>query len=277
MGGPWLLGEAGLGRLLELFSNGYRVISSIRSAAPRRDRARCPDAPWAAKPPSITPPPSPMRSASITFHHHRQFAGHGGPRGYDLIAKLGGRRHCGPAEQHHHQQRDGAEGARANKLLSSYDGTHTSIVPLMQGLAARQEVVTDALVDLHKEATRLGAMHAFTALGEINTRRVRVRSPTAVGPCAESGTAAKFHHVGREQYLRRAIAWPRARSAVADMNFIGWPRPDRPARDSCRRWSTISSSSGRTSGHEIETDTAVLLPRVEALRMRFKRSAWCCE
>jgi 2-hydroxy-6-oxonona-2,4-dienedioate hydrolase len=63
----------------------------------------------------------------------------------------------------------GAMGLKAprgegHKLLSSYDGTRASMVRLMQGLAARPEVITDALVDLRQgAATRLGAMHAFAA------------------------------------------------------------------------------------------------------------------
>jgi pimeloyl-ACP methyl ester carboxylesterase len=51
-----------------------------------------------------------------------------------------------------------------HKLLSSYDGTRPSMVRLMQGLAARPEVITDALVDLRQTAaTRPGAMTAFAA------------------------------------------------------------------------------------------------------------------
>ena len=51
-----------------------------------------------------------------------------------------------------------------HKLLSSYDGTRESMVRLMQGLAARPEVITDALVDLRQAAaTRPGAMAAFAA------------------------------------------------------------------------------------------------------------------
>ena len=51
-----------------------------------------------------------------------------------------------------------------HKLLSSYNGTRESMVRLMQGLAARPEVITDALVDLRQAAaTRPGAMEAFSA------------------------------------------------------------------------------------------------------------------
>lgn len=51
-----------------------------------------------------------------------------------------------------------------HKLLSSYDGTRASMVRLMQGLAARPEVITDDLVDLRQTAaTRPGAMAAFAA------------------------------------------------------------------------------------------------------------------
>lgn len=63
----------------------------------------------------------------------------------------------------------GAMGLRAprgegHKLLSSYDGTRPAMVRLMQGLAARPEVITDALVDLRQTAaTRPGAMAAFAA------------------------------------------------------------------------------------------------------------------
>jgi pimeloyl-ACP methyl ester carboxylesterase len=63
----------------------------------------------------------------------------------------------------------GAMGLKAprgegHKLLSSYDGTRASMVRLMQGLAARPEVITDGLVDLRQvAATRPGAMAAFAA------------------------------------------------------------------------------------------------------------------
>lgn len=51
-----------------------------------------------------------------------------------------------------------------HKLLSSYDGTRAAMVRLMQGLAARPEVITDPLVDLRQTAaTRPGAMEAFAA------------------------------------------------------------------------------------------------------------------
>lgn len=51
-----------------------------------------------------------------------------------------------------------------HKLLSSYDGTRPAMVRLMQGLAARPEVITDVLVDLRQTAaTRPGAMEAFAA------------------------------------------------------------------------------------------------------------------
>jgi len=51
-----------------------------------------------------------------------------------------------------------------HKLLSSYDGTRAAMVRLMQGLAARPEVITDDLVDLRQAAaTRPGAMEAFAA------------------------------------------------------------------------------------------------------------------
>lgn len=63
----------------------------------------------------------------------------------------------------------GAMGLKAprgegHKLLSSYDGTRAAMVRLMQGLAARPEVITDDLVDLRQAAaTRPGAMEAFAA------------------------------------------------------------------------------------------------------------------
>ena len=51
-----------------------------------------------------------------------------------------------------------------HKLLRDYDGTRPAMVRLMQGLAARPEVITDALVDLRQAAaTRPGAMEAFAA------------------------------------------------------------------------------------------------------------------
>ena len=54
-----------------------------------------------------------------------------------------------------------------HKLLRAYDGTRPAMVRLMQGLAARPEVITDALVDLRQTAaTRPGAMEAFVASEE---------------------------------------------------------------------------------------------------------------
>jgi pimeloyl-ACP methyl ester carboxylesterase len=51
-----------------------------------------------------------------------------------------------------------------HELLRAYDGTRPAMVRLMQGLAARPEVITDALVDLRQAAaTRPGAMEAFAA------------------------------------------------------------------------------------------------------------------
>jgi pimeloyl-ACP methyl ester carboxylesterase len=51
-----------------------------------------------------------------------------------------------------------------HKLLRDYDGTRPAMVRLMQGLAARPEVITDALVDLRQAAaTRPGAMEVFAA------------------------------------------------------------------------------------------------------------------
>lgn len=50
------------------------------------------------------------------------------------------------------------------KFLRDYDGTRPAMVRLMQGLAARPEVITDDLVDLRQAAaTRPGAMEAFEA------------------------------------------------------------------------------------------------------------------
>lgn len=54
-----------------------------------------------------------------------------------------------------------------HRLLRAYDGTRPAMVRLMQGLAARPEVITDDLVDLRQAAaTRPGAMEAFAASEE---------------------------------------------------------------------------------------------------------------
>ena len=51
-----------------------------------------------------------------------------------------------------------------HKFLRGYDGTRPAMVRLMQGLAARPEVITDDLVDLRQTAaTRPGAAEAFAA------------------------------------------------------------------------------------------------------------------
>jgi pimeloyl-ACP methyl ester carboxylesterase len=50
------------------------------------------------------------------------------------------------------------------KLMQAYDGTRPAMLNLMRGLTARAEVVTDALVDLRQTAaTRPGAQEAFAA------------------------------------------------------------------------------------------------------------------
>ncbi len=54
--------------------------------------------------------------------------------------------------------------SEGRKLLRAYDGTRPAMLRLMQGLAARQEVVTDTLIDLRQAAaTRPGAMEAYAA------------------------------------------------------------------------------------------------------------------
>jgi pimeloyl-ACP methyl ester carboxylesterase len=54
--------------------------------------------------------------------------------------------------------------SEGRRLLRSYDGTRASMVRLLQGLAAKPEAITDALVDLRQSAaTRPGAMEAFAA------------------------------------------------------------------------------------------------------------------
>jgi pimeloyl-ACP methyl ester carboxylesterase len=66
-----------------------------------------------------------------------------------------------------------------HKLLRAYDGTRAAMVRLMQGLAARPEVITDALVDLRqKAATRPGAMEIFAA-SEESIAAVRNSPPLA--------------------------------------------------------------------------------------------------
>lgn len=52
--------------------------------------------------------------------------------------------------------------SEGQKLMAAYDGTRPAMVNLMKGLTARAEVVTDALVDLRQTAaTRPGAREAF--------------------------------------------------------------------------------------------------------------------
>jgi pimeloyl-ACP methyl ester carboxylesterase len=54
--------------------------------------------------------------------------------------------------------------SEGRKLLRAYDGSRAAMVKLMQGLAARPEVITDELVDLRQAAaTRPGAMEVFAA------------------------------------------------------------------------------------------------------------------
>ncbi len=66
-----------------------------------------------------------------------------------------------------------------HKLLRAYDGTRPAMVRLMQGLAARPEVITDQLVDLRQAAaTRPGAMEAFAA-SEESIAAVRNSPPLA--------------------------------------------------------------------------------------------------
>jgi pimeloyl-ACP methyl ester carboxylesterase len=63
--------------------------------------------------------------------------------------------------------------SEGQKLMQAYDGTRPAMVNLMKGLAARPEVVTDALVDLRQAAaTRPNAREAFKA-SEKSIRGVR--------------------------------------------------------------------------------------------------------
>jgi len=67
------------------------------------------------------------------------------------------------------------------KLMQGYDGSRPAMVRLMQGLTARAEVVTDALVDLRQTAaTRPGAMEAFSQ-SEKTIRGVRENPLLATG------------------------------------------------------------------------------------------------
>lgn len=69
--------------------------------------------------------------------------------------------------------------SEGHKLLRAYDGTRPAMVRLMQGLAARPEVITDALVDLRQAAaTRPGAMAAFSA-SEKSIAAIRSNPPLA--------------------------------------------------------------------------------------------------
>jgi len=69
--------------------------------------------------------------------------------------------------------------SEGHKLLRAYDGTRPAMVRLMQGLAARPEVITDALVDLRQTAaTRPGAMAAFSA-SEKSIAAIRGNPPLA--------------------------------------------------------------------------------------------------
>jgi len=54
--------------------------------------------------------------------------------------------------------------SEGRKLLRAYDGTRPAMVRLLQGLVARPEVITDALIDLRQAAaTRPGVADAFAA------------------------------------------------------------------------------------------------------------------
>lgn len=69
--------------------------------------------------------------------------------------------------------------SEGHKLLRAYDGTRPAMVRLMQGLAARPDVITDALVDLRQAAaTRPGAMEAFAA-SEKSIAAIRNNPPLA--------------------------------------------------------------------------------------------------
>jgi pimeloyl-ACP methyl ester carboxylesterase len=72
-----------------------------------------------------------------------------------------------------------AQRSKGHELLRAYDGTRPAMVRLMQGLAARPEVITDALVDLRQAAaTRPGAMAAFAA-SEKSIAAIRDNPPLA--------------------------------------------------------------------------------------------------
>jgi pimeloyl-ACP methyl ester carboxylesterase len=72
-----------------------------------------------------------------------------------------------------------AQRSQGHELLRAYDGTRPAMVRLMQGLAARPEVITDALVDLRQAAARRpGAMEAFAA-SEKSIAAIRSNPPLA--------------------------------------------------------------------------------------------------
>jgi len=71
--------------------------------------------------------------------------------------------------------------SEGRKLLRAYDGTRPAMVRLMQGLTARPEVITDALIDLRQNAaTRPGAREAF-ATSEKSIAAIRDNPVLAAG------------------------------------------------------------------------------------------------
>ncbi|MGH7035628.1 MAG: alpha/beta fold hydrolase [Stellaceae bacterium] len=80
--------------------------------------------------------------------------------------------------------------SEGHKLLRAYDGTRPAMARLMQGLAARPEVITDALVDLRQAAaTRPGAMAAFAA-SEKSIAAIRANPPLAANYDMRASLAA---------------------------------------------------------------------------------------
>ena len=100
------------------------------------------------------------------------------------------------------------------------------MVRLMQGLAARPEVITDALVDLRQAAaTRPGAMDGLRRFGESRSPRcATIRCSRRMFDMRTSAAGAGEDdpddlHLGRERYLRRAFAGRELEALLPDIKF----------------------------------------------------------
>jgi pimeloyl-ACP methyl ester carboxylesterase len=147
--------------------------------------------------------------------------------------------------------------SEGRKLLRAYDGTRPAMVRLIQGLVARPEVITDALVDLRQAtATRPGVMEAFAA----SERSIAaVRNDPVLGAAFD---------------MRASL--PALASAIPTI-FI-WGEDDEFAAPSLGReletlLPNIPFHWVKTAGHQVQTDQPEIVARIVDAHITNKKRA----